>query len=368
MCARAAPDRSAIDGSHRRTARTVARPARAVERPALASRLGRGPVAPILAGMLLIAATGAALGQSATYGAVASDRGSGALARLQGVRDGATTVDAWARLGPGVAGGALVRWVETFGPLGNVIFEASLDGAIALADARSPEGVRAAVGVRGVLGPVAAAVRMDGGTVAEDDLDLGLRAELARVALLAAPGPADLGVRGSLTYRPDRATIVTLEPRLRWTPTGSSTWVSADLRRGGFLPELDLWIGAEGGAVGGAGAGALGLGVVWTRRREPDSSLRIWLGADDAGARPGIEAAFAGRGRGSVATLSVALTPHRLDAPPWRLALEATLPAALGGTWRLAAAAAGTPASAVAVTGTRWSLSLGLEQPLRGPG
>lgn len=312
----------------------------------------------LVALLAAVAGAPAAHAQTVAVGGVASSGGAGGLVRVLGVRDGVATFDAWARFGALTAGGASVRWAETFGPLGNVIVEASLDGAVGLGGG-APAGVRTAFGVRGVFGPVAASLRLEAGTMAEADLD-PLAGARTREAIGAATGALDMGALASVTYRPDRATLVTLEPRVRWTRGAWSAWSSVSLRRAGLAPELDGWMGLEGGAVAGTGAAALGTGLVWVRRREPESSLRLWIGADGDGVRPGAEAAFAGRVPGGSTTLTLGYVPHRLEDAPWRVALDTVVPGGppLGGTWRVALAAAGDG------DGVRWGVVVSLERPL----
>jgi hypothetical protein len=146
-------------------------------------------------------------------------------------------------------------------------------------------------------------------------------------------------------------------------------------------PDLDLWLGAEGGTAGARSAAAVGVGAVWTRRREPDSWLRLWLGGDGLHLLGGAETALVSRTPDAALTLGAAWVPHRLDAHGWRVSFDATTSASPpgAGTWRVRAAVAGgaRPVRAAAAPpanasgrggagGVTFSLALGLERPWTG--
>jgi hypothetical protein len=300
--------------------------------------LGTVLVSVILVVLALAAGVGHA--QVATFGLVAHDAGTSLLTRVTGIRDGDATVDATARLGRDVALGVTWRYAHTLGPVGNVIVEG---GGDLLLDLPAEEAfARVALTGRGVIGPVAALLRIDGGSVDDERLDPIARAEAPRLVTGTAAGRWDIGGRASLTYRPDRTTTLTFEPRLRWLDGDVAGFAGASLRWSGLAPELDLIVALEGGAVTGRVAGALGVGAIVTRRREPDSTFRVWLGHDGERFLPGGELLLAQRAAGSSFTLTALYAPHRIDALPWRLAGE--LVSARGTwTWRVRAGVAGGP-------------------------
>ncbi len=340
-------------------------------------RLGRVPTPPPgraargtwPAVVLLLALLAPAAAQTSSVGVVAGASGPALLGRVTGVRAGDAGIDAWARVGRDAALGALWRYTRVFGPLGNVIIEG---GAALLIPSQAPlPDFRAALGARGVVGPLAATLRVDAGTVSEYELDGAIASEAARRVAGAPRGAWDAGARLSVTYRVDRATTVTFEPRARWVDGAGVAFATATLRRGGSGGEFDLWLGVEGGAFADRRSAALGAGTVWTRRREPDSSLRVWLGTDGVSVLPGVEALLASRTPSASLTLGLEWVPHRLDAYAWRATFEASSPSPPpeGGTWRLRAAVAGgaTPHTAATSEGTlTYSLSLALERPWTG--
>jgi hypothetical protein len=319
---------------------------------------------------LLLTLLASAAAQTSSVGAVAGASGPALVARVTGVRTGDAGVDAWARLGRDAGLGALWRYTRVFGPLGNVIIEGGT-GLLIPSGAPLPA-FRATLGARGVVGPLAATLRVDAGTVSEEELDGTIAAEAARRVAGAERGAWDAGARLSVTYRVDRATTVAFEPRARWVDGATVAFASAALRRGDLGGEFDLWLGLEGGAFAEARSAALGVGTVWTRRRQPDSSLRVWLGTDGVSVLPGVEALLTSRTPSASLTLGVEWVPHRLDASPWRATFEASspLPPPDGGTWRLRAAIAGGAAPhATATTGSggiTYALSLALERPWTG--
>jgi hypothetical protein len=334
----------------------------------------RGAWSSALVGALLVLTLCAsAAAQTSSVGVITDGARASAIARLAGVRDGSGSVDAWARIGPDVGLGVVWRYAQVFGPLGNVIVEGGTDLLVAVgSDAPGVLG-RAALGARGVFGPVALILRIDAGTVSEVALDGSVRQEAPRSALGATPGAWDAGARLALTYRVDRATTVTLEPRVRISEGAAATFVGATLRRNGVWDEYDLWFGVEAATVAAHGAAAVGVGTVWTRRREPDSSVRIWLGSDGSRVLPGAEVLLASRSPGRAVALGAAWTPHRLGSHVWQatLDLSSSSPAPDDGTWRLRTAIAGgvhdrtaAPTGRAPVT---FSLSLTVERPWAAP-
>jgi hypothetical protein len=332
-----------------------------------------GPIAPprhgarllVLALAALVATPAAAQTFGVEFGA--NVHGGFATARVHGLRYGQVTLDAYARAGDLLAAGVTWRWAQVYGALGNVIIEGGVEGLTALtARDERPDALRASLGVRGVLGGVAAALRLDAGLAPEGAFDGGGRAERPRAALSLPDGRWDVGVRASATYRVDRRTILTVEPRLRYGDGAWAAFGASTLRLSNLRPEVDFWLGAEAGLVagsaGGGGAGAgVGVGAIWSRRREPDSWLRLWLGADGDGLRPGLEGLAAVRSGASTTTITAALVPHRLEQLPWRVTIEVAGVAAGPGTVRLRGAVAGDASA------EEWSFAVTWEQPLRPP-
>jgi hypothetical protein len=298
----------------------------------------------------------ATLGVGATLG----DGGAALLLRLSGIREGDLSVDTSLRVGAGAAAmGVAWRYARPFGVVGNVVIEGSGDLLLDLAgDAPSPLG-RASLGVRGVVGPVAAQLRLDGGSVDEERLDPVARADAPRALLGTPEGSWDVGARASLTYRPDRTVTLTVDPRLRWLAGAWSGSGGASYRRAGAIaPELDLWLGIEGGGSDGRVAAAIGAGTILTRRREPDTALRAWLGHDGERFLPGAELLLAQRSGATSFSLSAAVTPHRVDALPWRVSGEVATAGAGAATWRMRAGVAGGEGH------HRFAVALGVERPL----
>jgi hypothetical protein len=336
-------------------------------RPAARPRRHRPPAA---AAFLLAAALflGSAAAQTRSLGVLAGDHGTSLLLRVTGLQEGDLQVDAWARGGPGLAFGALWRGSSTFGPAGNVVIEGGGDVVLA----PGAPALRGWAGARGVIGPLAASLRLDAGSDDGDEFEPLARSDAGRRALGLSRGAWDAGARLSVTYRLDRDTILSAEPRVR---VGGGAWMtsaSLAVRRAGVADELDLWLGAEGGVRAGQSSLALALGTVWVRRREPDSWLRLWLGYDGLHWLPGVEALVAGRAPGASWSLSAGYVPHRLDARPWRVAFETavTMPAGAG-TWRMrTAASGGAPLGATGATGTAFVIGLAHERPwsTAGPG
>lgn len=328
-----------------------------------------------LAAFALIGVWGAggAWAQVTSTGVIATASGASALFRVSGVRDGGGTVDAWARVGSDAAFGVVWRYAHVFGPLGNVIVEGGTDLLLPSVATGADPGFRWAIGARGVFGPVAASLRLDAGTVGEDELDATLRPDAPRRVLGVRPGAWDAGARASVTYRIDRESAIAFDPRIRVVDGDVVAFAIATLRRAGLRDDLDLWLGVEGGVLAEAGAAAVGAGVIWTRRREPDSSLRLWIGGDGERVLPGIEGLVSARSPGASWALAVGWVPHRLDTSTWRVTFDAATdaPPPVGATWRVRATVVGTPSGHAARSSTRdsptFSVSLALERARAAP-
>ena len=111
-------------------------------------------IRPLVAAVLVLVAPIAAHAQ--TWGVQAA-LGPAPELRLrldQVPRDGGE-VDAFAVVGADPALGVAIRWSDALGPLGTVVIEGDAEARLG-----GPVAARAAVGARGVLGPVAARLRI----------------------------------------------------------------------------------------------------------------------------------------------------------------------------------------------------------------
>lgn len=169
-----------------------------------------------------------------------------------------------------------VRRAEAFGPLGTLVFEA--DASVRFG--QDPAG-RFGVAARGVLGPVAAALRAS-----------AWGAPPERFAATAASGraPFDRGasLRLSGEGRLDRTWLLA-GGVTGWRGYGAKDGAGDDERnaldleatlrgRGAAGPDLDLTVTAQGRLADRAGGRtALGAGVVLAPRRAPEIAATAWL-------------------------------------------------------------------------------------------
>lgn len=207
---------------------------------------------------------------------------------------------------------------ETFGPLGNVVFE--LDG-----DLRSDALGQLTLGARGVLGPVAARLALGayGADVAAFD-----PSALASDVRPSFSG-ASAGVRLGLTGRLSRTAVLEADPELYFSEGGTSGRLTSRLRLLRALGENELRLHLRAGATPGfaSGYGAIGAGILFPRGRAPDLDFGVHLGFSPAGLSPGLTVSLAETLPGSVrAALVAAWEPYRLDVHPGRVDATFSLP------------------------------------------
>lgn len=228
--------------------------------------------------------------------------------------------------------------IETFGPLGNVIFE--LAGSV-----RTDALAHAALTVRGTIGPVAARVSL---TAFSADAVVFSPAALAgddRPIL----GRGGLGAALGVTARFGRNVILDVEPDLYLTGAGSATRLEARLRRLRTFGDNELrayltgawaangWTLSAHGAPAPASAerwhAAIGAGVLLPRGRAPDIELALLLGTNGVAVRPGVRVSAAEALPGGVRlALDGSLEPYRVDVHPLRVAATLELPVAAHAT------------------------------------
>lgn len=220
---------------------------------------------------------------------------------------------------------------ETFGPLGNVVFE--LDG-----DLRTDALAQLTLVARGVLGPVAA--RIDLGAYGADAAAFDPLA-VAADERPTLGGPA-VGLRLGLTGRLSRNVVLEASPELYRSAAGLSGRLATRLRLVRALGENELRVLLRAGATPGFASayGAVGAGVSFPRGRAPDLDFAVHLGLRDGRLAPGVTLNLAENLSAGVKTgLMAAYEPYRSDVHPGRALGSVSLP--LGdGTLELALAGA----------------------------
>ncbi len=276
--------------------------------------------------------------------------------RFEGMRVEGGTVTLDLRYAGAPQVGLALSTSRAFGPLGNVVFDASgtlrVDGS---AEAR--------LGARGVLGPVAVRLAVAG---------FGPERLLRQEALAATDRPdlasAAFGVQAGVTWRPNRDLVLEATPEVYFAG-GVALRGEARLRWLRALGDDELFAVALGYAPPGlaTASGAGGVGLTLTRGRAPDWTFVALVGASPAGLAVG--------GRVSVVedfgpvrvSLDAAYEPFRLDLRPLRVHAAASAPAFTGGTWELAAdlgSDLGVGSAWRVASGTAYAASLGLSVPL----
>jgi len=231
----------------------------------------------------------------------------------RGVRVEAATVDLeLATSGVGLALSA----AETFGPLGNVVFELS-------GELRRGPVARARLGARGVVASVAA--RLAVAAAGDDDERFDPLAAAGDAPLLGGPR---LSVAAGGTFRLDRQVILDVAPALHLAPAGAAVTAGATLRLLRALGEDELQARLGLAALPGPGDhAALGAALVLTRGRAPDWEAAAWLGYGEGGVMPGLTVSLAeSLGGGGRAALTAAYEPYRRDVRPLRGAASLELP------------------------------------------
>lgn len=233
--------------------------------------------------------------------------------------------------------GAALGWRRTAaaGPLGNLVVE----GAAFVGTAVGRPGLEAAaaLGLRGVIGPVALEVHGEHGTrtpFARAELDVDPEpVPLAdpRLRTGAAAGSAATAVRAVATWRPDRAWTLALAPHAARTASGWTGGVEATVRRAGVADALDLSLRLDTARGAAAGHAALGLTAHHVPRRAPESRATVWIGTAPGGAASlGAEAAWAVRDGGTDALLAAGWGPAWSDRARGYALLRLSGPAGAG--------------------------------------
>lgn len=219
---------------------------------------------------------------------------------------------------------------QTFGPLGNVIFE--LTGSL-----RTDAEARARLAVRGTIGPVAARVGIT--AFSADDALFSFAAVAAddRPTLGGAGVGADIGV----TARFGRNVILDVDPDFYLTSSGLTARLDARLRRLRTFGDNELRLYLSGAAMPARTAAtasttqwhaAAGAGVLWPRGRAPDIEVAALVGMRGAVLAPGLRVSLAeSLPSGVRLSLDGSLELYRVDVAPLRLRANVALPLA-GGT------------------------------------
>lgn len=237
---------------------------------------------------------------------------------LRDVKVGGTTVG----LSLGFDHLELTAWsAETFGPLGNVIFE--LEGEL-----RSGPVARARLSARGVIASVAARAALVAAGADPERFDPLAVAADGRPLL---GGPV-LGLELGGTFRLDRQVVLDVAPAAYLAPAGAALDLDATLRLLRALGPNELQLHLQGALLPGAlgDHAALGASVVLPRGREPDWTFGLWAGLGKTGVLPGATLAMAEDLLPGVRVgAEAAYQPYRSDVRPLRAALSLT--AGLGG-------------------------------------
>jgi len=256
-----------------------------------------------------------------------------------------------------------VRRAEAFGPLGTLVLEADASARFG----SDPAG-RFAVAARGVLGPVAAALRASAwgapperfvATAASgrapfhrgSSLQVSGEGRLDRTWLLAA-GVTGWRGAGAGEDRPDGGeSAIDLEATLRGRRAAG--------------PDLDLTVTAEGRLAGRAGGrAALGAGVVLAPRRAPEIAATAWLDVRPTGDGvrlvPGVSSEGVWALGDDRLAWSATARPGGLERSPWSLDASWRRPAWAGTVEvRSGVRAGGRP-------GTAWSVGIAYRSELAG--
>ncbi len=210
---------------------------------------------------------------------------------------------------------------QSFGPLGNVVFEGW--GALA----GHPTGGAAAegsLGARGVLGPVAVRLNLLGfgsvpGTFRPSALASDERPHL---------GTPAFGVQTAVTWRVGRDLILEAQPEVYLTGAGTALRLDAALRMLRTLGahELALVLHGYGSPGLSDGAAAAGVAVTFNRGRDPAITVGATVGYSAAGVWPGLSLALGQRVGVVRLDLSAALEPYRADVPALRVTASVRTP------------------------------------------
>ena len=280
------------------------------------------------------------LGQTSSDAAPGCDGGTLALA-VTGVRSGGTTLGLELSLGGHHNAGATEAVAqlgidlaanETFGPLGNVVFE--LSGAL-----RSDGLAQGTLGARGALGPVAARLSIGAHGAPRAVFD-PLASAADDLANFGQPG-FSTSYRLGLTGRPSRNVILEADPELYLTNSGAAGRLAMRLRLLRTIGDNELRLLLRGGTTPGFAAAywSLGAGVLFPRGRAPDITVGVHVGVADSKVSPGVTIDLSENLPGGLRLgLDAALEPYRRDVHPGRVAADFSLPL---GTGRMELALAG---------------------------
>jgi hypothetical protein len=276
--------------------------------------------------------------------------GFAASLRVENARVGATRVTLGLAYDDAVQLDLGMQANDTFGPLGNVVGEAALA-------VRTDGQAQGALGVRGVLGPLALGVRVSGFTAAPERFDPLAVAGAARPPFAAGGWGVELDASG----RPARALIVQASPQLYWLPSGATWRANARLRWLRAIGPHELSLRLEGylPPTAPGGDAAIGVGFTYHRRRAPDLDGALYLGYAEGGLAPGATVSLA-QALGPVqAVVGLDAEPYRRDVPPYRARLDLSFEAGPGSATVRAAAASG-PAGTSAVVALSYALPVTL--------
>src|SRR5690606_27651703 len=238
---------------------------------------------------------------------------------------------------------------ETFGPIGNVIFE--LSGSL-----RTDALAQGALTVRGTVGPLAARLSLTAFGADQVVFSPTALASDDRPSL----GSAGLGAALGVTARFGRSVILDVEPDVHLTEAGLATRLDARLRRLRTFGdnELRLYLAGAWAAAGwtpgvsllpGQGSrwhAAVGAGVLWPRGRAPDIEVAALLGINASRVGPGLRVSLAESLPGGTRLgLEGSLEPYRVDVHPLRLAATAAMSVAGDATLGFTAVAAALDAT-----------------------
>lgn len=256
--------------------------------------------------------------------------------------DGAVHPDLWVRVegvrpahaapatlavelrGPRPVLGLALSTNQSFGPLGNLVFD--VWGSLAEHPSGGTAAAEGAFSVRGVLGP--AALRL---TLLGFGADVGTfrPASLASAERPSLAGPAG-GLQTSVTYRVSREVIVEAAPELYLTSGGLALRADGHLRLLRALGDNELRFDLHAYAAPGfrESAAAIGAAVTFPRGREPDVTVGAAVGFAPWGVWPGAHVNLGQRLGRVRLDLAAAIEPYRLDVPALRLSGSARVPVA----------------------------------------
>lgn len=260
---------------------------------------------------------GGAIAQSLELGVDAS-RTSALTARLEGIprAGGEIALGVRAGIDPGLR--LDVKWSSPLAGIGTVVLEGS-------AEARFGGDVvaRGSVGARGVLGPIAARLRIARFGAAPERFDA---ARLPGDAPFARGGSAQLAVDGRL----DRQWLLAGSGTLWWpsapTTLGLVVDVDAQARARGLLGrERDGLIALETRWSEGAATLAVGAGLIEAPRRAPEVAGTVFLDLDLRDGRtmlrPGVEIDGSWRSGDDRISATLVARPASREGAPWAIDL-----------------------------------------------